>query len=116
MVDLRKNVMKQFSKQIESSAKQQLGLPGTDSSGISHKQQQSGPIDWHHYNYPPLLKLIHYSTKELKQPQMSTARKLHAVALIIIVNTWINRMSLSMLSSIYIVLNCIIEVATTCND
>lgn len=68
MVDLRKAVANQFAKQTISQAKEQLGIEnnagdgtnGTDGTG------QEGPINWTNYNYPPLIRVVHYSTDALK--------------------------------------------------
>ena len=40
---------------------------------------------WLNYNYPPLLKMFHYSTDGLSQPVASLARHMHIAALIICV-------------------------------
>lgn len=62
MVDLRKNVMNQFAKQTIGRAKESLGIESTDNSTIHNDNNSQGPINWHHYNYPPLFRIIHYST------------------------------------------------------
>lgn len=40
---------------------------------------------WLNYNYPPGLRLFHYSTAELAPPVASLARKMHVTALIVCV-------------------------------
>ena len=40
---------------------------------------------WLDYNYPPLLRLFHYSTDELTLPVKQLARKMHLAALLICV-------------------------------
>jgi len=55
MVDLRKNVMNQFAKQTVSKAKDAMGIETAGSA-------QEGPINWQNYNYPPLFRIVHYST------------------------------------------------------
>ena len=40
---------------------------------------------WLDYNYPPLLRMFHYSTEELSPPTKSLAKKMHIAALIIVV-------------------------------
>ena len=64
MVDLRKNVANQFAKHTVNKAKEAFGIDTNDNSQFS--QENQGPINWRHYNYPPLLRLVHYSTDELR--------------------------------------------------
>jgi hypothetical protein len=45
-----------------------------------------GPINWQNYNYPPIIRLVHYSTDSLKPPFQSLAKKLHACAVLIVIN------------------------------
>ena len=49
-----------------------------------------GPINWQNYNYPPLIRLVHYSTDSLRQPHLGLAKKMHACALLILANQLIN--------------------------
>ena len=84
MVDLRKNVTNQFMKQGMSRAKDVMGID-QNSTGASSDKNSNGPINWRIYNYPPLLRLIHYSTDELSQPYASLAKRMHICALAIIV-------------------------------
>lgn len=86
MVDLRKNVMNQFAKQTVGKAKEAIGIEGP-----STQQSQEGPINWQNYNYPPLIRLVHYSTEHLKQPFLGLAKKMHACAILVIINQLINR-------------------------
>lgn len=81
MVDLRKQVVNQFAKQTIGKA---IGLDS--GSGPSQEESQGGPINWQHYNYPPLIRLMHYSTDQLKQPFLGLAKRMHACALLIVVN------------------------------
>ena len=69
--------------------KDQLGIQGSDSSSMNGPKQ-AGPINWQIYNYPPLIRLIHYSTRELSPPFASLAKKMHVCALLIIANTLFN--------------------------
>ena len=64
MVDIRRNVMNQFAKQGVGKVKESLGIEGSDSTGSNRDSNQT-PINWHDFNYPPLIRLIHYSTVEL---------------------------------------------------
>lgn len=68
MVDLKKNVMNQFQKQMINQVKENLGIETNDNSQIQGDPSGNGgsPINWHNYNYPPLIRLIHYSTDQLK--------------------------------------------------
>ena len=107
MVDLRKNVMNQFAKQTVSKAKESLGIESTQAS-----QDSEGPINWQNYNYPPLIRLVHYSTENLRQPHLGVAKKMHACALLILFNQLINCKLLLICN--FVVLNCIIEAAADC--
>ena len=40
---------------------------------------------WSEYNYPPLLKLFHYSISDLRDPMKSIARKLNAGAIVVLI-------------------------------
>eukprot|EP00347_Sterkiella_histriomuscorum_P001124 403373235 len=102
MVDLRKNVMNQFQKQAINNVKENLGIETNDNSQISSNNNNQSPISWHNYNYPPVLKILHYSTDQLRQPFVGLAKRMHACAILILVNTLIN------------LLNVIIEIATDC--
>lgn len=46
--------------------KENLGIEANDNSTIDKEMGSSnnnnGPINWHNYNYPPIFKIIHYST------------------------------------------------------
>jgi hypothetical protein len=84
MVDFKKNVMNQFAKQTVNKAKDSLGIEDTQAA------PQEGPINWQNYNYPPLLRIVHYSSDQLRQPHLGIAKKLHACALLILVNQLIN--------------------------
>ena len=86
MVDLRKNVMNQFAKQTVTKAKESLGIESTQAS----QEGGEGPINWQNYNYPPLIRLVHYSTENLKQPHLGVAKKMHACAILIFINQLIN--------------------------
>ena len=43
----------------------------------------AGDERWKNYNYPPCIRLIHYSLVDLQEPMYSLARKLHASAIIV---------------------------------
>ena len=57
---------------------------------------------WKEYNYPPCLKLFHYSVEDLQEPMKSLARKLNAGAVVVLI---IQPLQL---------LNCILQVASKC--
>ena len=86
MVDLRSNVMNQFAKQTISKAKESMGIESTTAS----QSGQEGPINWQNYNYPPIIKIVHYSTDQLREPHLGVAKKMHACALLIFANQMIN--------------------------
>ena len=65
MVDLRKNVMNQFAKQTVNKAKEAIGID-PNQAGPNGTQGEGGPINWQNYNYPPLIRLVHYSTEHLR--------------------------------------------------
>jgi hypothetical protein len=88
MVDLRKHVANQFAKQTMSKASEMVGISSAETS-VS-KIDNNGPIQWHNYNYPPLLRLIHYSTDQLRQPYAGLARKMHICALLIVIVSLFN--------------------------
>jgi hypothetical protein len=50
--------MNQFAKQTVSKAKESMGIESTTAS----QSGQEGPINWQNYNYPPIIKVVHYST------------------------------------------------------
>jgi hypothetical protein len=62
MTDIRKHVATGFAKQTFSQAKNALGIETQDNSV---NEEQKGPINWRDYNYPPLIRLFHYSTTAL---------------------------------------------------
>jgi hypothetical protein len=90
MVDLRKNVANQFAKQTLSKAKDALGIEDNQTTASNGSGQgpngQEGPINWQNYNYPPLIRLVHYSTDYLRQPHLGLAKKIHACAILVFVN------------------------------
>ena len=90
MVDLRKAVNNQFMKHVSNKAKEAVGIDSTDNSNQAIGAQPVGPINWRIYNYPPLLRLIHYSTDELRQPFIGLAKRMHICALAIVVLQTIN--------------------------
>ena len=49
-------------------------------SGMSEEDRR-----WLDYNYPPGLRLFHYSTEDLTPPVAALARKMHVAALIVCV-------------------------------
>ena len=64
MVDsFQKAAVNQFAKQTFSKAKESLGIETTQASPTA---PTNSPINWQNYNYPPLLKIVHYSTDMLK--------------------------------------------------
>ncbi|CDW72508.1 UNKNOWN [Stylonychia lemnae] len=103
MVDLRKNVAKQFQKQAIKGVKDNLGIESNDNSGYEGQGSgaENSPINWQNYNYPPLFKLIHYSTDQLNDPFRSLAKKMHACAILILVNTLLNHVPIFSFASIY---------------
>jgi len=66
MVDLRKNVASAFAKQTIGKAKESLGIESTENSHMQSENNGQGPIIWQNYNYPPLIRIIHYSTNHLR--------------------------------------------------
>ena len=53
---------------------------GAEITGMSEEDRR-----WLDYNYPPLIRVFHYSTGGLAPPVEALARKMHLVALIICV-------------------------------
>ena len=60
MVDMKKNIASGFAKATSKQIKNELGL-GNEEFPNSN-QKENSPINWYYYNYPPLLRLVHYST------------------------------------------------------
>ena len=65
----------------------------------SSLKSQSNQIKWDDFNYPPLLRVIHYSSAELQEPARTLARRIHCSFLILVVILFIN------------LINCIVQVA-----
>ena len=87
MVDFaKKTVAKAITRDATSSAQNALGIEDTQS-----KDYPQSPIVWTNYNFPPLLRLAHYSTVELKNPVLRTVKMMHAAAILIIVVQVFNR-------------------------
>ena len=49
-----------------------------------------GNIRWHHYNYPPLLKLVHFVPSEINKNKKFIVMALFIVHLVILGSTLIN--------------------------
>ena len=58
---------------------------------------------WSNFNYPPIIKLIHYSTQGLQQPYLTIVRVLHANVYLVI--------GIELISLI----NCFAQVASDCD-
>ena len=58
---------------------------------------------WKQYNYPPLIKLFHYSLTDLQQPMLSLARRMHAAAIVVLIIQPVQ------------LLNCILQVTSGCS-
>jgi len=56
-------------------------------------------IKWDDFNYPPLLRVIHYSSEELQEPARNISKRIHASFLILVLILFIN------------VINCIVQTA-----
>jgi hypothetical protein len=53
--------------------------------------EKKGQIIWDDFNYPPFVRLIHYSLDELQDPIRSVVKKMHLVFLLVLVINAINR-------------------------
>ena len=63
-------------------------LNGMKDSMMSQGGQYS-TIKWEEFNYPPLLKLIHYDLNELNEPHKSLVKKMHISSILVFVATLI---------------------------
>ena len=59
--------------------------------------QKREPINWEDYNYPPYIRLFHYSTDHLKQPILRIVRFMHLSFSLIIIVSLVNCKFLSAL-------------------
>jgi hypothetical protein len=63
---------------------------GIEDAQTSTGSAKEGPINWQNYNYPPIIKVVHFSTDSLRQPFLSIAKKLHACAILVLAIQLIN--------------------------
>ena len=49
-------VGKQYANNISKAIKGEGGID----LGIGNKQEKINPVDWHNYNYPPMIRLYHF--------------------------------------------------------
>lgn len=57
---------------------------------MTSRSSQRSEINWHEYNYPPLLKLMHFRPSELPDDRKALIMQLFAIHLIVFVNTILN--------------------------
>ena len=48
------------------------------------------PVRWHHYNYPPFLKIIHFVPGEIPKTKKFLAMSLYLLHLVILANSILN--------------------------
>ena len=88
MEEVKRSAMKQFAKQGIGRMKESIGIESSTGS-ISQSSSQS-PINWHDFNYPPVMRLYHYSTVELNKPFARLSKMMHACVILILINTLLN--------------------------
>lgn len=64
----------------------------SSASGIAPPQQT---IDWDNYNYPPLIRIMHFNLNELEGSARRVVRLCHWAFLLIIITLLVNRARLS---------------------
>ena len=69
------------------------------SSMKSSLKSQPNAIKWDDFNYPPILRVIHYSSAELQEPARSFSRRIHGSFLLLVLILFIN------------LINCIVQTA-----
>ena len=76
---MQKQVAKKAFGGAANKLKASVGLG--DSGNFDY---ESAPLEWRNYNYPPLLRLTHYSTDKLTPEFKSQVRRMHIAALLIL--------------------------------
>ena len=80
---------------MKQAASSQIGSIKSSLKG----QSNANAIKWDDFNYPPVLRIIHYSSEELPDPAKGLSKRIHASFLILVLTLLIN------------LVNCIVQVA-----
>ena len=79
------DVKKAMAKQAVANAMGKVGLgKGTSNDEFNY---ETAVLQWREYNYPPVLKLFHYSTDKLKAEFRAQSIRMHIAALLILVQS-----------------------------
>ena len=76
------------------SSVKNLGNVFKDKAGVfsdaNQKNTKYNPIDWNNYNYPPMVRLYHFQTNQVKQPALGIIMKMRVAADLIILVSFVN--------------------------
>lgn len=80
--------MNSIGKAVNSQL--QTGGGGGSGAGAKYAENSKSKINWNDFNYPPLIKVIHYNPSELMSPHLGVARLLWLSFVMVFVVSWIN--------------------------
>eukprot|EP00922_Rhytidocystis_sp_ex-Travisia-forbesii_P027758 GHVS01040747.1.p1 GENE.GHVS01040747.1~~GHVS01040747.1.p1 ORF type:complete len:105 (+),score=12.21 GHVS01040747.1:69-383(+) len=83
-------IEREIRYEVQSTFTNFTGIFGTRGSGGEDSSEGAVQIDWTHFNYPPLLRIIHFDLKELPTTVVNIVRVVHYTFLLTVVTLVLN--------------------------